>query len=108
MEMLKAKDACRIKEIKEMEMEMWVVGGSVRLLVPCPGLVCGDEAIKQGRIYYGATNMMVMIMRMVMMVIWTGMWGPGHKARRQIHTEVNQTRVNMALKVSLYWPTGHP
>ena len=46
--------------------------------------------------------MVVMIMRMVMMAIWTGMWGPGHKARRQIHTEVNQTRVNMALKVSLY------
>ena len=84
------------------------VGGIVRLLVPCPGLVCGDGAIKQGRRYYGATNMVVMIMRMVMMAIWTGMWGPGHKARRQIHTEVNQTRVNMALKVSLYWPTGHP
>ena len=78
------------------------VGGSVRLLVPCPGLVCGDGAIKQGRKYYGATNMVVMIMRMVMMAIWTGMWGPGNKARRQIHTEVNQTRVNMALKVSLY------
>ena len=45
----------------------------------------------------------VMIMLMVMMAIWTGMWRPGHKARRQIHTEVN-----MALKVSLYWPTGHP
>ena len=78
------------------------VGGSVRLLVPCPGLVCGDGAIKQGIRYYGATNMVVMIMRMVMMAIWTGMWGPGHKARRQIHTEVYQTRVNMALKVSLY------
>ena len=46
--------------------------------------------------------MVVMILRMVMMAVWTGMWGPGHKARRQIHTEVTQTRVDMALKVSLY------
>ena len=46
--------------------------------------------------------MMVMVMMVVMMAIWTGMSRPGHKARRQIHTEVYQTRVNMALKVSLY------
>ena len=46
--------------------------------------------------------MVVMILRMVMMAVWTGMWGPGNKARRQIHTEATQTRVDMALKVSLY------
>ena len=34
--MLKAKDACRIKEIKEMEMEMWVCGWVCPPACPLP------------------------------------------------------------------------
>ena len=71
------------------------VGGSVRLLVPCPELLCRDGAVKQGRRYFfedddnnneddydgvaiGIQRITKMMM-VVMMVICK--WGWGHRAR---------------------------
>ena len=92
----------REKNILNPKWKCGFVGGSVRLLVPCPGLLCRGAAVKQGRRYFGEDDnnnndddddydgvsigiqRITMMMMLVMMVIWIGIWAWGHEARQKI------------------------